>query len=182
MADRVGADARDCLARMIAREPTRLPRRIVRLVHDAGLAEDLAQESLVRALRSIATVRGGNEGTVCAWLDRIARNVAFNHARDARRPGDASLDAGDGALAATIGDPAPEPPAAVAEAEARCALLDAIRALPPDLRDVFLMRDAEGRSTAEKAAALGIGEGLVKWRLHHARKRLRAQLDVLRPR
>ena len=44
------------------------------------------------------------------------------------------------------------------------------------------MRDAEGRSTAETAAALGIGEGLVKWRLHHARKRLRAQLDVLRPR
>jgi RNA polymerase sigma-70 factor (ECF subfamily) len=87
------------------------------------------------------------------------------------------MNADEGALAAALPAPEPEPATAVGQAEVRHTLLDLIRALPAELRAVFILRDVEGLSTAETAAALGIGEGLVKWRLHHARRRLRDQLD-----
>jgi|GEM_PF-3020357 len=169
--------AHDRLVEMITREPTRLMRRIGRLIRDDVVAEDLAQESLVRALRNITTVRDSDEGLVCKWLDRIAYNVAANYSRDqGRRPVGVSLDAEDNTLAERISAPEPEPAAAIVQAEVQHALLDLIRALPPEIRAVFLLRDVEGVSTADTAKALGIDEGLVKWRLHTARKRLRAQL------
>src|SRR5262245_16835660 len=103
---------------MIAREPRRLPTRIGRLVHDDIVAEDLAQESLVRALRNLVTLRGTDEAVVCLWLDRIARNVAFNYTRDqSRQPIGMSIDADAGALAGTLPDREPEPAAAVGEAD-----------------------------------------------------------------
>src|SRR5262245_12888942 len=111
------------LAEMIAREPRRLPNRIGRLIRDDVAAEDLAQESLVRALRNVATLRGADEALVCKWLDRIACNVAFNYARDeGRRPVGQSIDADAGALANTLPASEPEPAAAVDQAEVRHVL------------------------------------------------------------
>jgi RNA polymerase sigma-70 factor, ECF subfamily len=81
-----------------------------------------------------------------------------------------------GSLAAVLPTPEPEPPKVVMQAEAQRALLDLISALPPEVRSVFILRDVEGLSTSKTAATMGISEGLVKWRLHHARKRLREQL------
>lgn len=172
-------DPQDRLVEMITREPTRLMQRIGRLIHDDFVAEDLAQESLVRALRSITSLRGTDEGTVCKWLDRIAYNAALNYIRDEeRRPGNVSLNTGEQPLADTLPAPEPEPAAAIVQAEVQDALLELIRALPTELSAVFLLRDVESLSTAETAGALGISEGLVKWRLHHARKQLRAQLRI----
>jgi RNA polymerase sigma-70 factor (ECF subfamily) len=169
--------ARARLAEMIAREPRRLPKRIGRLIHDGVAAEDLAQESLLRALRNVATLRGADEAVVCKWLDRIACNLAFNYARDeGRRPVGVSIDADVSGLAATLPSLEPEPAVAISQAEVQHALLDLIRALPAEIRAVLILRDVEGLSTAESASALGIGEGLVKWRLHQARKQLREQL------
>src|SRR5687768_13997500 len=123
---------------MIAREPQRLPSRIRRLIRDDVAAEDLAQESLVRALRNMATLRGADEGLVCKWLDRIACNVAFNYTRDeGRRPAGVSIDADGGALAAELLAPEPQPAAALGQTEVRHALLDLIRALPAEIRAVF---------------------------------------------
>lgn len=175
--DELERSARTCLTEMITREPRRLPTRIGRLIRDDVAADDLAQESLVRALRGLATLRGADEALVCKWLDRIACNVAFNHSRDqGRRPVGVSIDADDGALAATLPTPEPEPAVAVGRTELQHALVELIRALPAEIREVLVLRDVEGLSTAETARSLGIGEGLVKWRLHHARRRLRDQL------
>src|SRR5215471_16571284 len=168
--------ARLQLDQMISREPRRLPTRIGRLIRDDFAAEDLAQESLVRALRNLATVRGSDEALLCKWLDRIACNVAFNYARDeSRRPGRVSIDARDD-LPESLPSPEPDPALAAGLAEDQRTLLEVMRSLPTDLRNVFILRDVEGLSTLDTAAALGITDGLVKWRLHHARKVLRQKL------
>jgi DNA-directed RNA polymerase specialized sigma24 family protein len=58
--------ARTRPAQMIARQPRRLPNRIGRLIHGDVAAEDLAQESLVHALRKVANLRGAEEAFVCS--------------------------------------------------------------------------------------------------------------------
>jgi len=168
--------ARDRLTQMISREPRRLPSRIGRLIRDDFVAEDLAQESLVRALRNLATLRGTDEALLCKWLDRIACNVAFNHSRDeGRRPAGVSIDGSD-SLPGSLPSVEPDPAAAASTVEDQRTLIDVVRSLPGDLRAVFILRDVDGLSTLDTAAMLGISDGLVKWRLHQARKVLRHKL------
>lgn len=100
-----------------------------------------------------------------AWLYRIAANaVADHHARAARAR----------ALPAPDDTTAPE---GVEEAERRASLYRAVRALPLDQRTVIGLRFAEGRTTAEIAAALGRSEGAVKQLQFRAIKPLRQGLD-----
>lgn len=166
------AAKRDLLISMVTREPDRLAARIRRIIRDEFTAEDLAQDALLRALRGLQRLRGeAGEASLCSWLDRIARNVAYNHVRDqGRRPASTPLymEASDGA--------ALDPAEACSLAEARTQLYGLIRTLPDGVRQVFLLREVEGLSTAEAAGALAISEGLVKWRLHRARQLLRAAL------
>ena len=171
------------LSAMIAREPQRLTRRIQRIIRDETTAEDLAQESLVRALRGLLTLRGqAEEPLLCSWLDRIARNAAYNYVRDRnRRPDEMSLDDPEPEsepLAERLPSTDLDPALVCSQKEARHRLHTLIQNLPADLRAVFLLREMEELSTADTAAALGIGEGLVKWRLHRARALLRERLNV----
>lgn len=171
-----GPAACTTLARMLAEQPQRLPGRVRRIVRDPGLAEEIAQEAVARAGRGLDRLRGGaDEALLCSWLDTIARNLAFNHVRDAsRRPPSRPLDASCD-IAPRPGR-ADDPGEALLASEALRELLAAFDGLPADLRDVVLARLVEERSTAETAQRLGIGEGLVKWRLHRAREILRSHL------
>jgi RNA polymerase sigma-70 factor (ECF subfamily) len=171
------------LSAMIAREPKRLTRRILRIIRDKVTAEDLAQESLVRALHGLITLRGeAEEPLLCSWLDRIARNVAYNYVRDqGRQPAAVSLndhDTESEPLVDQLPTSDPDPALACSQKEVRHQLHTIIQSLPADLRAVFLLRDMEELSTADTATALDIGEGLVKWRLHRARALLRQRLVV----
>jgi RNA polymerase sigma-70 factor, ECF subfamily len=171
------ADDKDCkqqtLTTMIEREPHRLTTRIGRIIRDEISAEDLAQEALLRALRSLASVGSdGGEARMCAWLDRIARNLAYNHIRDTgRRPVAQPLDD-------QFQSKEPDPAQACVSADTRTHLFTLIQGLPSGLREVFLLREQEGLSTAQTAAMLEIGEGLVKWRLHRAKQLLRQTLEL----
>src|SRR5215467_2807372 len=149
-------EARARLDQMISREPRRLPTRIGRLIRDDFAAEDLAQESLVRALRNLTTVRGTDEALLCKWLDRIACNVAFNYSRDeGRRPSSMSIDARDD-LSGSLPSAEPDPALAADIADDRRRLSEVMRSLPSDLRVVFTLRDVEGLSTLDTASTLGI--------------------------
>jgi RNA polymerase sigma-70 factor, ECF subfamily len=165
------------LARMLTDQPARLPRKLRSIVGDPAVAEDLAQEAVARAGGGLCNLRGGDdEALLCAWLDTIARNVAFNHLRAAsRRPIHQPLEAG-GEIDERTAAPASHADAGLLLADARHELIDALAALPPDLADVVTARLVHERSTADTARLLGIGEGLVKWRLHRARALLRAHL------
>ena len=139
-------------------------------------AEDLAQETWLRVLRSPGSFRGGS---FRAWLLRVARNLAIDRSR--RRAPALWLDApaeGAGPDAPPLvevlpDDGAPAPDAALLGAEDRARLLAAVRALPGPQRDVFLLR-AAGVAFADIAARFGIPLNTALGRMHYAMKALRA--------
>jgi RNA polymerase sigma-70 factor, ECF subfamily len=151
-----------------------------RLLGDRADAADATQEVFVRVSRSVRGFRA--ESTFGTWLHRVTANVC---ATMLRRRGDERARgqvAGWTAFAVPTagGEDAADEPASAADTEAQVTTRDharrmaaAINDLPPDAREVVLLRDVEGLSTKETAAMLGIKEGAVKVRLHRAHARLR---------
>ena len=146
----------------------RLQGLLVRIVRDHAWADDLAQETLVRALRDAH--RYDDKWPLEVWLFRIARNLALDLLR---REGRHRRYQDDAALCAT------PTPAAVTTAEHRefqVALEVALQELPETFRTVFLLRDGEGLSYEEIAEVLDISPKTVSSRLHRARQQLRELL------
>lgn len=145
------------------------------LCRDAVEAEDLVQETYVRAL---AGRRGFADGTdLRAWLFRILRNLFLERLRRSQRTGALG---GDGAP----GEEEAEPPADALRGDAdlermrRLVAADieaALRRLSPDARAIVLL-DLEGFSEREIATAMDCPAGTVKSRLSRARAALRALL------
>lgn len=162
------------LEQMVTEQPGRLSRKMRAAGYDAVDADDLAQETLTRALRSIAQVRGpADEALLCGWVDRIATNLIRNHRRDAaRRPTSAPLEPTDDA------DPADDR-FDVDQVACRASLESLLSVLPDDQRHVFVACVLEERTTAEVATDLGVSADLVRWRLRRARERLRAQVEQI---
>ncbi len=154
--------------------------RIARGVfNDDADAEDLVQETFVRAYRNIATFRG--EAPLRTWLTSILLNAARSQLR--QRHSMVGLDQVDPAVLdpywvenahAVIagGDPA----ALAAHAEIRRLLQRAIDELPAVYRSVYLLREVEEFSVEATAARLAIKPQTVKTRLHRARRLLRKSL------
>lgn len=172
----------EMLSTMIALDPKRQSRTIKRIIREEETAEDLAQESLIRALRGLNSIRGNlEEPLLCNWLDRIARNLALNYIRDKnRKPTSVSLNddsPGNYPLMDSIPSSSQDPDQNCSQIEASKQLYQLIQSLPSELRTVFLLRKMENLSTIETSTLLNISEGLVKWRLHQARKSLREMLS-----
>lgn len=152
---------------------------IVRMVRDRSLAEDLTQETFVKAYRNLAAYDA--ERKLSSWLFKIAHNATIDHLR--RRevetvPLDASPDDEERpGLDRRLADPAERgPDLAVGRGELARALEAAVGSLRPEYREVVLMRFAEDLSYQEIAEATGLPLGTVKTHLHRARKELVAAL------
>jgi RNA polymerase sigma-70 factor (ECF subfamily) len=144
----------------------------LRLVGDRAEAEDVVQETLLRAWRGIGRFHGGSD--IFTWLYRITVNEA-NRAREkgARRP--ATTPFADEHL--QLSGPPGDGPARRAEyREVRAALERALQQLPLAHRTAIVLRDIEGLSTREAANVVGVGEAAFKSRLHQARLKIRAAL------
>ena len=157
---------------------------LYRLTEDAEEARDLTQETFLQAFRSVANFRGDSD--VRTWLYRIAVNQARNRWRwwrRRRRDVTVSLDAPADAssetpLAARLSDPHGEDPERQALAREReRALTKALRAVSRPYREVLVLRDIEGLSYEEVAAALELSVGTVKSRLSRGRLELRRRLE-----
>jgi RNA polymerase sigma-70 factor (ECF subfamily) len=143
-------------------------------------AEEIAQDVLTSLVRSLSSYRG--EASLSTWAYTVARNACLRRRRRGAAPLE-SLDAWREAHGAEPADPAAGPDARLERREASAALEDAIRALPPSLREAVVLRDVEGLSAREAARVTRLGERAFKSRLHRARLRLREALEpVLRPR
>ena len=144
----------------------------LRLVGDVGDAEDVVQETLLRAWRGIARFRRSSEFST--WLHRIAVNEANRSlGRRARRPDTVHLNPEQ----LQVRSSPDQGPARQAEyEELRAALEKTLLALPLPYRTAVILRDIEGLSTRQAAEIAGIGEAAFKSRLHHARLKLRAAL------
>lgn len=151
---------------MIGSDPHRLRRRSLSLGVPFSDADDVAQNALLRAWRSIEQLESPEPGQMCSWLDAIARNAASDLARRAaRRPADELHD--ETAAASTV----------ATEMEIRQTLdgaLQAIRALPASLRDPLVLSVVDGLSTAEIAERLDTSPAAVRQRITRARKALAA--------
>lgn len=152
----------------LAREhETRLYRQALGLCRDAHLAEDLAQETLLEAWKSLA--RYNSTCRFSTWLYAI---LLHRHQKSLRKKSRV-LRLDDCAPPASAADPA-ETAARSDEAEKLRAYIEA---LPEDAREVIRLRFFAGASLSEISIALGIPLGTAKSRLHYALIRLREICD-----
>jgi RNA polymerase sigma-70 factor (ECF subfamily) len=161
----------EAFGRLVARYRDGVYSFVRHVVGDEADAQDLAQETFVRAYAALDRFRPG--APFEPWIYAIAANLCRSHLRRARkRP--LSLDAeGTGALAG----PADWDPAVTAEQrEQTRRVRDAIQALPVDQRLVIVLRHLHGRSYTEIAAVLKLPVSTVEHRLRAARKVLRTRL------
>jgi len=146
------------------------------LLHDDAAAEDAVQESALRALRYFASLR---EGNARPWFLGIVRNACYSYLaeRQARHEHAGLEDEAFETLQWSAGLSAPDPAAALERGRERERVDAAIRALPPPLREVVVLRELEGLDYAEIAQVASIPIGTVMSRLSRARSRLRSVLS-----
>ena len=141
-------------------------------------AEDVAQETFVRAFRNLASFRA--EAKFSTWLISIALNEARNRLRrqsvlQMESLDDSLLD-GRATSPAFLRDWSEIPSDLVERKEVRKLILRAVETLPDIYRQVFLLRDVEQLNINETAQALRISVSSVKVRLHRARTMLQQRL------
>jgi RNA polymerase sigma-70 factor (ECF subfamily) len=158
---------------------------LFRMVRDRELAEDLAQETFVKALNAIDSYRP--EFKFSSWIFKIANNAAIDHLR--RRELDTlSLDGSPHAetpeamqaTALQIGARQESPLDTVEAKELGGAIEAAIGSLRPEYRSCILLRHVEGRAYEEIAEILNLPLGTVKTYIHRARNELRQSLAHLK--
>lgn len=140
----------------------------LRLARDAVHAEELVQDTFVRAWERLPGFRG--DSAFGTWLFRIAVNAALEDRRTTgRRESRIGLTAEPDQLPTAARSPDPG---------ARLDIERAIAALPAGARAVFLLYDVEGYQHAEIAEMTGIAEGTSKAQLFRARRLLREALSA----
>jgi RNA polymerase sigma-70 factor (ECF subfamily) len=169
---RARAGDRAAFAELVGRHRPMLVGLCRRFLGDPGLAEDAAQEAVLLAMGGLDRLERPER--FGAWLGGIGVNVCRRWRRDQAREA-WSLAALTGGRAGP--DPAPEEPAAAAEAaEAARRVRRAVGRLPAGQRAAVVLFYLVGMAHREVAAALGIGVGAVKTRLHKGRAALREEL------
>jgi len=156
---------------------------LCRLTEDAEEARDLTQETFLQVFRNIQHFRG--DADLRTWLYRIAVNQARNRWRWWRRRRrnmtvslDSHTEADEPSFGARLADERSENPEQQTLAREReRALMSALHTLARPYREAVVLRDVEGLSYEEVAAALEINVGTVKSRLSRGRLELRRRLE-----
>jgi RNA polymerase sigma-70 factor (ECF subfamily) len=155
------------------------------LTHNATDAEDLAQDAIIKAFKSLDSLQ--DETRVRPWLLTILRNthkdrVRLNHHLELSL-NQAALEPATHELTEQP-DPAEflEHPDGAMELFSDADMISALRSLPKEIRWTLLLVDIEELEDAEAASILDVPEGTIKSRLHRGRKMLRAALADRAPR
>jgi RNA polymerase sigma-70 factor (ECF subfamily) len=136
------------------------------LAGDSNDAEDLVQESYLRALRGFGTFHGGDPR---CWVLTIVRNTCYTWLRRNRGP-EAPVSLDDEADAVASDDPAPD--AALLRHAEGVMVREAIEQLPAEFREAIVLRELEGLSYKQIADVTRLPLGTVMSRLARARQRL----------
>lgn len=138
-------------------------------------ARDATQETFLAAFRNLRSFRG--DAKVSSWLHRIAVNQCITRQRRAKVRGETTLEDETEADGASYSAPAHESPARVAENQERTdSVRRAVRALPPELRQVVVMKEFEELTFQEIAEVLDLPLSTVKSRLYTALRQLQMRL------
>lgn len=158
----------DAFAELVRRHEDRMHAVVRRLVDDEHEAQEITQETFLRAWRGIRGFNG--EAQFSTWLYRIGVNEAN---RRLKRTANAVMDRSLEDLTQEPPDPAPGPEGQSEQRALQTALEAAVLALHPDYRAPLVLRDVEGLSTEEAAAIMGLQPSAFKSRLHRARLNVR---------
>ena len=164
---------RAAIALVVRRHNQRLFRAARSVTRDDAEAEDVVQETYVRAFAGLSRFRG--ESRISTWLTRIAINEALDRMR--RRKPQVELHVVDDESPPSGSGTRDDPERDAARAEIRRLVERALDELPEAFRVVFVLRDIEELTIEETADYLGVRPETVKTRLHRARRLLRARLD-----
>jgi RNA polymerase sigma-70 factor (ECF subfamily) len=189
------SDDVDLLARLRVGDPAAIEQlmgaygdRVYRLAcgvtRNEADAQEVVQDVFLTVCRKHETFQG--RAALSTWIYRITMNAALNKRRGKRAELETSLEAElptyvadghrEGPRPYLLADWSNTPEQALLSGESRAVLTRAIESLPPHYRAVLLLRDVEGLSNEETAAAVGETVSSVKSRLHRARMAIREQL------
>ena len=161
---------------LVRRHNQRLYRTIRAILRDDRDVEDVMQQAYIDAYMHLDQFRGS--ARFATWLTRIAVNRAIRNGQGERRKLSVVARGADADVAiAHTAAPGIDPEHSMYGHELKTVLESIVDDLPDPFRVVFVMREVEGLSTAETAAALDINEYTVKTRLHRAKRLLRDHLD-----
>jgi RNA polymerase sigma-70 factor (ECF subfamily) len=169
---------------LVVKYQRRIERLIGRMVRDVDLVEDIAQETFIRAYRALHQFRG--DAQFYTWLYRIAVNTAKKALLELKRNPvwtEASLKSADEEDETSRPENEPStsetPESQLAAREIAAAVGAAMDALPEDLRQAVTLREIEGLSYEEIAAAMDCPIGTVRSRIFRAREAISARVRPL---
>jgi RNA polymerase sigma-70 factor (ECF subfamily) len=143
------------------------------LTHNDHDAQDVVQESFVRAMRYMGSFRGDSAR---AWMLQIVRHTCYSWIKENRPSVNVALDDSDDAWQAIPAPAADEPHAMAIRKADRQQINDALAALPVAYREVLVLRELEDLSYADIARIAEIPVGTVMSRLARARGLMRSAL------
>jgi RNA polymerase sigma-70 factor (ECF subfamily) len=158
---------------VVHRHSRRLYELAYRITRERARAEDVVQETFMKAYRALHRFDG--RASLASWLHRIAVNTALDASRQRRVRAEV---AGEAASLATesAADPEPGPERLAGSRDLRRALQRAMTALTPLERVAFVLRHHEGCSTEEIGAQLGLASSASRQAVFRAVRKLRAAL------
>lgn len=178
LVERARAGERSAFDLLVARYQRRLLRLVLRLLRDQAEAEDVVQETFLRAYRALPRFRG--DAAFYTWLYRIALNGARN-AILRRRQRAAPQGVTPAQLPAPVGEVG-TPESLLLSKQVMQTVDAAMEALPLELRTAIVLREIEGLSYEEIAQIMECPLGTVRSRIYRAReaiaRRLRPLLDL----
>ena len=145
----------------------------LRMTGNSEDAADMTQEAFIKAYNSLQSFRGDSKFSV--WLYRIVSNVCLDFLRSKNRRPTVSLSVEDDDGEDTqldVADESQSPDLLLDRKLTRESVRRGLDSLPPDYRQILLLREIQGLSYDEIAQALGLEVGTVKSRIFRARKRL----------
>ena len=182
LVERVQAGDKKAFDLLVQKYQFKLVKMISRYVTDPSEAQDVAQETFIKAYRALPNFRG--ESSFYTWIYRIGANTAKNYlVAQGRRPPGSDVDAQDAEQYAvdSLLRETDTPEGLAQREEIERTVFEAIEALPDDLRTAITLRELDGLSYEEIAQAMECPVGTVRSRIFRAREaidnRLRPLLD-----
>lgn len=161
---------------LVRRHQRRVYRLAVHLLKSGAEAEDVTQDTFVRAYGALDRFDGRSEPFT--WIYRICVNLSLNALRSRKTRRASSPD--DPRVESLLVDNRPaggSPARSTADKQLGRALVEGIDDLSDTLRTTLVLVCIDGLSHAEAGEVLGCPEGTVAWRVHEARKKLRLKLS-----
>jgi len=178
--ERIKKGEKEAFDVLVLKYQNKVVKLISRYVHDQSEALDVAQEAFIKAYRAIPSFRG--DSAFYTWLYRIAINTAKNHlVSQGRRPPAVDVEVLDAEQfdGSTDLKDYGTPEEYLIRDEVEKTILEAMEALPDDLRTAITLREIEGLSYEEIADAMTCPVGTVRSRIFRAREAINSRLDKL---